>query len=348
MEGNGIGVGNIISGVIGAAAVVLVAYLREYLDKRTRRRKLRRALYAELQSTNTLDAAVGMLKSSSGQYFYTQHDFIPTDVYQSNLADIGLLSEEEIESVIEHYSKAIIAKEEREGCAKVMDSEESSYDQQSSAVRSFKNTLSYLQDTRQDAMESLEYHLEIVPDEEENVSEENSEIEEEVVAAHNSENSTTLAVFKDITYDLLQPWRIVWQRTSATESILAFLLIPFILTAVGASVDPQSWALPLSAETILQPEIFPLALTSSYVHTGPTHLWGNIQSYILIMSALFPVAVLSGRKRAFFAVSLTNLLIVPFLVSWASLILPYPNYSLGFSGTNAAFLGSLFVFLFVA
>lgn len=153
---------------------------------------------------------------------------------------------------------------------------------------------------------------------------------------------------KEQTNDLIQPWRDVWQRTSAMESTVAFLLIPFVLVAVKASVDSHAWALPLSAKSILQPEIFPLAFTSSYVHAGPSLLRGNVEGYLLIMTALFPLAIIAERKRELFTTSLFNLLIVPFLVSWASLILPDNKFALGFSGVNAAFLGTLLVFLFMA
>lgn len=345
MVESGIGIGNILSGIIGASAVIIVAYLREYLRKRTKRRKVRNALYAEIRSTNTLRAAEDMLDSDSGYYFYIEHDFIPTNVYQSNLADIGLLSEDEIEKVVNYYTNALIAKEERAGCSKIENDDDASLEQGMSATHTFKCTISYLQGARQEAMESLESQIDISPDDEVSSGDETpTEGEEE---SQQQEDSQSPPEAKQLAQILLQPWRDVWQRTSAIESVFALLLIPFILTAVEASVDSQAWALPLSAESILQPEILPLAFTSSYVHAGPSFLWGNVQGYILIMSALFPLAIIAGYKRELLAISLFNLLIVPFLASWASLVLP-GKFASGFSGVNAAFLGTLFVFLFVA
>lgn len=344
MPESGIGMGNILSGIIGAAAVIIVAYLREYLSKRTKRRKVRSALYAEIQATNTLGAAEDMLSSDSGSYFYLEHDFIPTDIYRSNLADIGLLSEDEIESVVEYYTNAIIAKEERAGCSKLESDDDASIQQRMSAASTFKRTLSYLQDARQEAMESLESHMDTAPSGDEGTDDSTPDEKED--EEHYQEDSTLLSEAKELTQDLIQPWRDVWQSTSAIESVLSFLLIPFILVAVEASVDSQTWALPLSAESILQPEIFPLALTSSYVHAGPSFLWGNVQGYLLLMSALFPLAIIGGYKRELLTVSIFNLLIVPFLVSWSSLVLS-GGFASGFSGVNAAFLGTLFVFVFV-
>lgn len=345
MAENGIGMGNILSGIIGAAAVIIVAYLREYLSKRTKRRKVRSALYAELQATNTLGSAEEMLRSDSGSYFFIEHDFIPTDVYQSNLADIGLLSEDEIESVVEYYTNAVIAKEQRAASSIIESDDDASLQQRMSAADSFRSTISYLQDARQEAMDSLESNMDTAPSDEE--STDDSMPDEEEAEEQYQEDPTPLSDAKEITQDLIQPWRDVWQQTSAIESVFAFLLIPFVLVAVEASVDSQAWALPLSAKSILQPEIFSLALTSSYVHADPPLLWGNVGGYLLIMSALFPLAILAGYKRELLIISLGNLLIVPFLVSWASLKLP-GRFALGFSGVNAAFLGTLLVFIFVA
>ncbi|SET54469.1 hypothetical protein [Natrinema hispanicum] len=344
MAESGIGIGNILSGIIGASAVIIVAYLREYLRKRTKRRKIRSALYAEIQATNTLGAAEDMLDSASGSYFYIEHDFIPTNVYQSNLADIGLLSEDEIEKVVEYYTNALIAKEERAGCSKVENDDDASLEQRMSAAGTFKSTISYLQDARQEAMESLECHMDTPPNDEESSGDETPNERKE---PQQQEDSPSPSGAKELAQILLHPWRNAWQRASAIESVLAFLLVPSILTAVEASVDSQAWALPLSAESILQPEVLPLAFTSSYVHAGPSFLWGNVQAYLLIMSALFPLAIIAGYKRELLAISLFNLLIVPFLASWVSLILP-GRFASGFSGVNAAFLGTLFVFLFVA
>lgn len=344
MAESGIGMGNILSGIIGATAVIIVAYLREYLRKRTKRRKVRSALHAEILATNTLSAAEDMLESASGSYFYIEHDFIPTDVYQSNLADLGLLSEDEIEKVVEYYSNALIAKEERAGCSKVENNDDASLEQRMSATDTLKSTISYLQDARQEALGSLESHMDFPSNDKESSG---GETPNEGEDPQQQENPPSPSRAKELTRILLQPWRNIWQSASAIESILAFLLIPFILTAVEASVDFQTWALPLSAESILQPEVLPLAFTSSYVHAGPSFLWGNVQGYLLIMSALFPLAIIAGHKRELLNISLFNLLIVPFLVSWASLVLP-GKFSSGFSGVNAAFLGTLFVFIFVA
>lgn len=157
-----------------------------------------------------------------------------------------------------------------------------------------------------------------------------------------------ISEFKELTCLLVRPWSDIWHRTSVVECAIGFLFIPFVLVSIEASVISQEWALPLSENTIFQPDVLPLAFTSSYVHTSPQHLWGNVGGYILIMSALFPLSIIAGLRRRLIGISLFNLLIVPFMVSWASLILPHYKFAMGFSGVNAAFLGTLLVFVFSA
>lgn len=341
MASSGIGIGNIISGIVGAVAVIVVAYLREYLDKRTRKRKLRSALLAELKSTNSLGAAVDMLRSDSGNYFYTHHDFIPTDVYESNLDDIGLLSENEISSIVNYYNRAIIAKEERAGTAIVVDDEERSFTEEASAVTTLTSTLEYLQTAREEAIEALESEMDSTYRQDDDGSEEDRD---------DSAQSNRDEIFSvtNVVDGILPSWKGLRQSFTMSELALVLLVVPFILVSVEASVESQQWVLPLDVSSIAQLDVFFLAFTSSYVHTGPAHLWGNIIGYVLIMSALFPLAVVAGEKRKLAAVSAFNLLVIPFLASQVSLILPFDSYTSGFSGVNGAFLGSLFIFIFLA
>ncbi|WP_150123177.1 hypothetical protein [Haladaptatus sp. R4] len=153
-----IGLGNVLAAFIGAVAALSVAYLRVVLEKNKKREKLRNALLAELQSTNRLDVALDMLNSSTGVYFYIHHDFIPTSTYESNLSDIGLLSEDEIEPVISYYSDALITKQERRACEKIVEADRDLH-QETSAIDSFKNSVKILQGLRETAIKALEKEL---------------------------------------------------------------------------------------------------------------------------------------------------------------------------------------------
>lgn len=147
---------------------------------------------------------------------------------------------------------------------------------------------------------------------------------------------------------LREPWAEVRTASSVSELLLAFAVFPLVLVSIEATVDSRPWALPLTAESITEPSTAVLAFTSSFVHAGPTHLWGNVFGYLLIMSALYPLAVFSGKKRQLAAISVFNLLAIPLVTGHLSLLLPGTGATLGFSGVNAAFSGSLLLFVFFA
>lgn len=154
-----LGWGSVISGFIGAATAILVMVGQHELDKRRRRKKLRRALYAELNSINRLGAAREMLGSSSGRFFYTHQDFIPTSVYEVHLSDIGLLSETEIENVVRFYNNALVVKEEINACRDVLDNDDRDFREVASAIDSTRTSLKILQDLHEDAIRSLRSYV---------------------------------------------------------------------------------------------------------------------------------------------------------------------------------------------
>lgn len=173
-----VGWGSVISGTIGAAAAILVMIGRYKLDKRIRRKKLRRALFAELNSINRLNAARDMLGSSSGRFFYTHHDFIPTSVYEENLSELGLLTEEEIEDVVRFYSNAIIVKEEISACAEVLDGEDRGAREIMSAMDSTRSSIEILIEMHNDALQTLGQHVDDAFSERISISDQSSEEED--------------------------------------------------------------------------------------------------------------------------------------------------------------------------
>jgi len=140
----------------------------------------------------------------------------------------------------------------------------------------------------------------------------------------------------------------VRKRSTAREMFLSFALVPIVLVSIDATVRSSKWVLPLASESVMAPETAVLAVTSSFVHAGSTHLWGNVLGYLLIMSALYPLAVISRQKRALAGVATFNLLAVPLVTGQISLVLPVSGSTQGFSSVNAAFVGSSILFVFFA
>lgn len=193
-----IGWGSVISGAIGAGAAILVMLGRHELDKRRRRKKLRRALYAELNSINRLNVAHDMLGSQSGIFFYTHHDFIPTSVYESHLSDLGLLSEEEIEKVVRFYNNALVAKEEINASGKVLDDNDRDHAEVASAVGSTRASLEILTDLQADAIEAIGQHVGEAFSQRVRLTQDESEEEDEEVKVNiKSENDSNRLVERE-------------------------------------------------------------------------------------------------------------------------------------------------------
>lgn len=156
------------------------------------------------------------------------------------------------------------------------------------------------------------------------------------------------STFTAVVTAVREPLDEVRHGSTAYEILLSFAVIPILLVSIDATVQSHHWVLPLSADSITEPEIAVLAFTSSFVHAGPTHLWGNVVGYLLTMSALYPLAVLSGKKRQLAGFAVFNLLAIPLVTGQLSLLLPIGGATLGFSSVNAAFLGGLILFVFFA
>jgi hypothetical protein len=98
-------VGSVV-GLIGAFGAV---YLRYWLQTRKETAKLRTALIAEIESTTWLTEDMLPDIEQALEHREATHDYFPTDVYATNIANLGLLDGDEIEHVIRYYTLAQIA-----------------------------------------------------------------------------------------------------------------------------------------------------------------------------------------------------------------------------------------------
>lgn len=80
---------------------------------------------------------------------------------------------------------------------------------------------------------------------------------------------------------------------------------------------------------------------SHFVHLGLPHLAANLLVYLLVVPFSVAVSVWSGRRRRFYLVAVTILLVFPLVLSGLNVLLPRPRIGMGFSGMNLAFVGYL-------
>ncbi|MFW5900596.1 MAG: hypothetical protein ACOCTH_02325 [Halodesulfurarchaeum sp.] len=83
------------------------------------------------------------------------------------------------------------------------------------------------------------------------------------------------------------------------------------------------------------------AYTSQFVHLSPGHLLINLVYYVLVVPTIYLYWTIAGRRKTFFAIFTVIMVAFPFLLSWVNLSLVRDRFGYGFSGVNAAFLGTL-------
>ena len=83
------------------------------------------------------------------------------------------------------------------------------------------------------------------------------------------------------------------------------------------------------------------AYTSHFVHLGVEHLLVNLLFYVLLVPVTYLSWTLAGRRKTFLVIAVVVILTYPFLLSWVNLSLVRNRFGFGFSGMNAALLGSL-------
>lgn len=82
--------------------------------------------------------------------------FLPTDVYDQHVGSIGLLSEDEIEAVVQYYSLAKTVRSESSALHTIAEGDDYEYQVGQSAIKSMKNDLKNLIDRQEKALEELQ------------------------------------------------------------------------------------------------------------------------------------------------------------------------------------------------
>jgi hypothetical protein len=118
---------------------------------------------------------------------------------------------------------------------------------------------------------------------------------------------------------------------------LALAIVPAVLVAVYALPEPlrRSFAFDYTEPSPTT------AVVSPFVHLDAAHLFVNVASWVVVVPLVFALSVLSGRRRRFWIVFVTFLVVFPPVLSYLNLAVPRPTYSVGFSGVILAFVGFL-------
>lgn len=143
------------------------------------------------------------------------------------------------------------------------------------------------------------------------------------------------------------------------EIITVFGIVPAILLGVEAVIRSDTWLLAQVHRSVFyldlvdQPLLSVETLVETYLSTVAhadwrTHLRPNLQNYLICMSALYPVAILSRRKATIAKLYLFILVVAPLFVTVFSMLFPMGARSIGFSGVLSAYFGLLPVVLFAA
>lgn len=127
-----------------------------------------------------------------------------------------------------------------------------------------------------------------------------------------------LEKLKDELPVIVQPWEHVWEETRRQDIVL-IITVPVALIVIQALVIPENWGFPIDAPSIFaSPDLLLKAFTSSFVHEGvgleSGHLWGNVLSYLILMTAIYPLSIVAGWRKKLFWSSIAFILFVPFLV----------------------------------
>ncbi|MDY6818107.1 MAG: hypothetical protein SVG88_05535 [Halobacteriales archaeon] len=83
------------------------------------------------------------------------------------------------------------------------------------------------------------------------------------------------------------------------------------------------------------------AFTTHYIHYSQQHLTANLTVYLLLVPTVYSLTVLAGRRRLFFAVFWTFLLVFPVVLSASSILVLRQGELFGFSGIALSFAGFL-------
>ena len=132
-------------------------------------------------------------------------------------------------------------------------------------------------------------------------------------------------------------------RSSDTDPRISLIDVAFV--AYVPIVLGVVFLLPLELRRELallytQPSIRTM-YASHFVHLSHPHLAANLIVYLLVVPFSAAVSVWSGRRRRFYLVAFTILLVFPLVLSGLNVLFPRPRIGMGFSGMNMAFVGYL-------
>lgn len=102
-------VGLILGSIIGAIATIAGSYFLFWRRRRAALTRLRRAFTTELSALSYIDEM-----AESGDYETLTETVEPPVVYESNADDIGLLSGEEVESLVAFYTDLYWLREQQD------------------------------------------------------------------------------------------------------------------------------------------------------------------------------------------------------------------------------------------
>ena len=137
-----------------------------------------------------------------------------------------------------------------------------------------------------------------------------------------------------------------WRRTTTAppaEQYLVLLALPAMLSLSWLLGVGETLWFSLAADSVAADgRTLLTAFTANYIHVSGRHLFDNLLNFWLTLFGLYPLVAIAGWERQFRRLTVSYLLVVPFVVAWVTLatlgqVTDQP--SVGFSGVVAAFLG---------
>lgn len=170
--------------------------------------------------------------------------------------------------------------------------------------------------------------------------------------------------------DFHQALTLTWEDFKATmneltegvegdEILFLFGILPGLLLTVEFTIRSEFWILAeitrsglwldIRGQELLSWETLVDTYISSIAHSEwKSHLQPNLTSYLICMTAFYPMAILSRRKERVVKLILLLLLATPPVTTIFSFMFPMGPRTIGFSGVLSAFFGLLPVVMFTA
>jgi len=129
---------------LGFIGVIVGNAFRLWLKQRTRRSRLRAGFLAEVKVPKS--AINDLAEFNSVTQGDVDYSTIPRELYESQSSEIGILTAEEVNKIVEYYSLAAVAKEQIEAISN------------GEPVSNFDQIREELKEARNDAEEALKNH----------------------------------------------------------------------------------------------------------------------------------------------------------------------------------------------